>query len=143
MIKGIYLAEEIVISTRNKVGILADVSMITANNGINIDAVLGYEAGLTAKLLLITSANLLITNELKKLRYKIIKETEVLVVDLTNKPGALKVVAMELKTSGIDIQYVYVTSCSCGGSSRMVLQTSDNERAMSLLGRYAETKKET
>lgn len=140
MIKGIYLGEEIVISTRNKVGILADVSLITANHGINIEAVLGYEAGPTAKLLLITNANLLITNELKKKKYRLIKETEVIVVDLTNKPGALKVVAMELKKNKIDIKYVYVTSCSGGASSKMVLQTSDNEKTMSLLTRYLEHK---
>lgn len=136
MIKGVYIGEEIVISTRNKVGILADVAMITASNGINIEAVLGYETGATAKLLLITSANLLITNELKKKRYKLIKETEVVMVDLRNKPGALKVVATELKNGNIDIKYLYVTSCAGGDSSKMVLQTSDNERAMSLLTRF-------
>ena len=138
MIKNGMLGEEITITTRNKVGILADVAMMLANKGINIEAVLGYEVGITGKLLLITSANIIIINELRKKRYKLVKEREVILVDLENKPGALKVVATEMKENKIDIKYAYVTPCTCAnkGSSRMVLQTSDNERAMVLLSKY-------
>lgn len=138
MIKNVTLGEEITITTRNKVGILADVAMALAAKGINIDAVLGYEVGLTGKLFLVTSANIVIINELKKKKYKMVKEREVILVDIDNKPGALKVVATELKENNIDIKYVYITPCTCAvkGSSRMVLQTSDNEKAMALLNKY-------
>jgi hypothetical protein len=138
MIKNIMIGEEITITTRNKVGILADVAMLLANKGINIDAILGYEAGITGKVFLITNANIVIINELKKKKYKMVKETEVLLVDLENKPGALKVVATEMKENGIDIKYTYITPCTCAtkGSSRMILQTSDNEKAMALLSKY-------
>ena len=91
MIKNITLGEEITITTKNKVGILADVSKMLANKGINIEAALGYEVGPIAKLLVITNANLVIVNELKKMKYKSVKETEVLLVDIENKPGALKI----------------------------------------------------
>lgn len=138
MIKNITLGEEITITTKNKVGILADVSMMLSSKGINIEAVLGYEMGPIAKLLIVTNGNLMIVNELRKNRYKSVKETEVLLVDLENKPGALKVVATEMKENKIDIKYVYLTPCTCAvkGSSRMVLQTSDNEKAMALLNKY-------
>lgn len=138
MIKNVMLGEEVTITTRNKVGILADVAMMLANKGINVDAVLGYEVGITGKVFLVTSANLVIINELKKKKYRMVKETEVVLVDLENKPGALKVVATEMKENNIDIRYAYVTPCTCPGkgSSRMVLQTSDNERAMALLNKY-------
>ncbi|MFA5142931.1 MAG: hypothetical protein WC522_02015 [Candidatus Omnitrophota bacterium] len=137
MIRSVTIGEEIVVTTRNKIGILADTSVIMANHGVNIESLLGYESGLTAKLLFMTSGNLRVLNELRKKKYKSIKETEVVVVELNNKPGALKVVAMELKNNKIDVKHVYVTSSSQGGdSSRMVLQTSDNEKAMSLLSRF-------
>jgi hypothetical protein len=141
MIKNIALGEEITITTKNKVGILADVSKLLANKGINIEAALGYEVGPIAKLLLVTNANLVIADELKKLRYRSVKETEVLLVDLDNKPGALKVVATEMKENKIDIKYAYLTPCTCTtrGSSRMVLQTSDNEKAMAVLSKYIGT----
>jgi len=138
MIKNITLGEEITITTKNKVGILADVSKMLANKGINIEAALGYKIGPVAKLLLVTNANLVIVNELKKMKYKSVKESEVLLVDIDNKPGALKVVSTEMKENKIDIKYGYLTPCTCAtkGSSRMVLQTSDNERAMAVLSKY-------
>ena len=138
MLKNVMLGEEITITTMNKVGILADVAMMLANKGVNIESALGYEIGPTAKLLLVTNANLVIVNELKKKKYKSVKETEVVLVDLENKPGALKVVAMEMKENDIDIKYMYLTPCTCAtkGSSRMVLQTSDNEKAMAVLSKY-------
>ena len=138
MIKNITLGEEITITTKNKVGILADVSKMLSLKGINIEAVLGYEVGPTAKLLLVTNANLVIVNELKRMKYKLVKETEVLLVDIDNKPGALKVVCTEMKESKIDIRHLYLTPCTCAtkGSSRMVLQTSDNEKAMAVLSKY-------
>ena len=138
MIKSVTIGEEIVVTTRNKVGILADTAVIMANDGVNIDALLGYEVGQTAKLLFITDGNLRILNELKKKKYKTIKETEVIVVELDNKPGSLKVVATELKNSKIDIKHVYITTPYRGESSRLILQTSDNEKAMSLLSRFVE-----
>ena len=136
MIKSVTIGEEIVVTTKNKVGILADAAVMMANQGVNIDALLGYEIGRTTKLLFITSGNLRILNELKKKKYNRMEETEVVVVELSNKPGALKLVATELKNAKIDVKHVYVTSSSCGGdSSRLILQTSDNEKAISLLSK--------
>lgn len=139
MIKSVNVGEEIVVTTSNKIGILADTSIIVANHGINIDALLGYEIGRTAKLTLITSGNLSILKELRKKKYKSIKEEEVVVVELLNKPGAMKLVATELKNNKIDVKRVYVTSSAAGGdSSRVIMQTSDNEKAAALLSRYVE-----
>lgn len=141
MIKSVMLGEELAISAKNKVGLLADISRMLADRGINIESALGYESGKTAKLMIVTSANLAIVNELKKKRYKSIKESEVVIVELANKPGALKVVTTELKNAGIDIRYLYITSSSSPGEgSRMVIQTSDNEEAMALLSKYVNPK---
>ena len=134
MIKNVILGEEIVISTKNKVGLLADISTMLSNHGINVESALGYQAGGNAKLMLVTSANITIVDELrKKKKYASVKETEVVLVDIENKPGALKVVTTQLREAKIDIKYLYVTSCSPGTSSKMVIQTSDNEAAMAAL----------
>lgn len=139
MIKSVTLGEEVIITTKNKVGLLADIATMLANEGVNIEAVVGYEAGKTAKLMLVTNANLKIVNELKKKKYKLVKEIEVVMVELENKPGALKVVTTELRKKKIDIKHLYVTSSAMGGgSSRMVLVTSDNEKAMAALIEFNE-----
>jgi len=139
MIKSVTLGEELVISADNKVGLLAEIASMLASRGINIESALGYESGKTAKLMLVTSANLAIVSELKKMKYGSVEETEVVMVELEDKPGAMKVVTTELKKAGIDIKYLYVTSPSVRqGSSRMVISTSDNEAAMALLVKYTE-----
>ena len=139
MIKSVSLGEEIVIVTKNKVGLLADIAVMLANQGVNIEAASGYETGDTATLRLVTNANLGIVAELRAKKYKTVKETEVVLVGLSNKPGALKVVTTELGNNNIDINCLYVTSSpKCSESSRMVLSTSDNEKAMALLANFIE-----
>jgi len=85
----------------------------------------------------VTNANLVVVGELKKKKYKFVKEAEVVMVELEDKPGALKVVTTELKKAKIDIKYLYVTTMPGATSlSRMVMQTSDNEKTMALLSKY-------
>ena len=136
MIKRVTLGEELVITVKNKIGIMAEISEMLANRGINIESALGYESGKTAKLMLVTTANIAILSDLKR-KYKSVKETEVVMVELEDKPGAMKVVTTELKKAKIDIAYLYLTSpANPRGSSRMVIQTSDNEKAMALLSKF-------
>ncbi|MBN1526789.1 MAG: ACT domain-containing protein [Candidatus Omnitrophica bacterium] len=137
MIKGVALGEEIIVTTKNKVGLLAEISTMLANEGVNIHSVVAYEIEDVAKLMLVTNANIKIIDELRKKKYMSVEEIEVVVVDLENKRGALKVVTTELAKAKIDIKHIYVTSSSVKeGSSKMVLWTSDNEAAMEVLSQY-------
>jgi len=136
MIKNVSLGEEIIITAGNKVGLLADIAMTLAAQGINIESVVGYEVDDMAKLMLVTNANIRIIDMLKKKKYASVKEVEVVLVNLENKPGALKVVTTELANNKIDIRHIYVTSPSDGTSSKMILQTSDNEATMEVLQKY-------
>lgn len=139
MIKNVSLGEEIIVTAKNKVGLLADIATMLANQGVNVEAASGYEIGDTARLRLVTNANLGIVAELREKKYKAVKEAEVVLVEISNKPGVLKVVTTELGKNKIDIKCLYVTSSSAGSSSsRMVLSTSDNEKAMALLANFIE-----
>ena len=140
MIKGIALGEELAISTKNKVGLLADMADMLAKHRINIEAVCAYETGKTAIVLLITSANLLIAGELRKKKYKSLKENEVIIVDLENKPGAVRTITKKLSSGKIDIKHLYVTSSFDSVSSRLIMRTSDNEAAIAALSKFVEPK---
>ena len=50
--------------------------------------------------------------------------------DEAKKGGALKVLTAKLAAEAIDIKYIYGTTCSCGGPAKVVLSTSDNEKAL-------------
>lgn len=130
MVKKAQLGKEIVVSVVNKIGILADMSKILADHGINIEGVAGYATNGEAKIMLVTDDNLRASDALKKQNYKSVKENEIVIVELENKPGALKNVTMKLAAKNIDIKYIYGTTCSCAGPAKIVLSTSDNEKAL-------------
>lgn len=130
MIKGAQLGKEIAVTVVNKIGVLADMSKILADHGINIEAVAGYVADNEATILLITDDNLRAKDALQKKGYKSIKENEVVILDLENKPGVLKEITSKLAAKEIDIKYIYGTVCAAGCPSRIVFSTTDNEKAL-------------
>jgi hypothetical protein len=133
MIKDIQLGKEIVVTSENKVGILANISKILADHDINIEGVAGYAAGNEAKIMVVTDDTLRATDALKKAGFKSIKENEVIMVDLVNKPGAMKNITAKLAADNIDIKYTYGTICSSGCPAKIILSTSANEKAFVLL----------
>ena len=60
-------------------------------------------------------------------------ETEVLCVELDNKPGALAAVAEKLAKDHINIAYAYCTAGARGGRTTGVLKVADVKKAMRLL----------
>jgi hypothetical protein len=105
-------------------------SKLTSEHGLNIEAVAGYSADKEAKIMLLTDDNLRAMDALKKAGYKSIKEEEVIVMELENKAGALKYVTELLATKGIDIKYTYGTVCSANCPAKLIISTSDNEKAL-------------
>lgn len=131
MFKGAQMGKEIAVSVVNKIGVLADMSKVLADHGINIEAVVGY--GMednTAEILFVTDDNLRASDILKKRAYKSIKENEVVIVELENKPGALRHITEALAAKDIDIKYIYGSSCASSCPSKVVLSTSDNQKAL-------------
>jgi len=130
MLRSAHLGKEIVVIVANKIGILADISRIAADHGLNIEAVAGYEREGQAHIMLITNDNLRASDALKKSGYSSTKEREVVVVELENKAGAMKYVTGTLAAQGIDIKHVYGTTCTGSCPAKIVLFTSDNEKAL-------------
>jgi len=60
-------------------------------------------------------------------------ETEVLCVDLANKPGALAAVAEKLAKNHINISYAYCTAGAKGGRTTGVLKVADVKKSMKIL----------
>ena len=133
MIKDANLGKEIVVTTENKVGVLAGISRMLADHGINIEGVAGY-AGQNneAKIMLVVDDTLRAREAIEKAGYKNTKENEVVIVDLLNKPGALKGITAMMAAATIDIRYIYGTACPEGCPARIVLSTNNNERAVVL-----------
>ncbi len=130
MIRSVSLGKEIAVVVENKVGILASMSRILADHGINIEGVAGYEAGNEAKLMFVVTDTLRAKEALQKAGYNKIKENEVVIIDLENKPGALKGITAKMASENIDIRYMYGTTCSEGCPARVIVATANNEKAL-------------
>lgn len=130
MVKNAEMGKEIQVTVANKIGILANMSKVLGDHGINIEGVAGYAQGSEAKIMIVTDDELRAKEALVKAGYKSLKEKEVVVVDLINKPGALKSITAKLAEEKIDILYTYGTSCPEGCPARLILSTSDNEKAL-------------
>ncbi|MFH1414041.1 MAG: hypothetical protein ABIG56_04270 [Candidatus Omnitrophota bacterium] len=133
MIKAANLGKEIAAVASNKVGILADMSKLLAESNINIEAVAGYAQGNQAKIMLVCADNARATDALKEAGYKSIQESEVIVVELENKPGALKIITEKLVAENIDIKQIYGTTCSTNCPAKLIFTTSDNSKALAAL----------
>ena len=81
----------------------------------------------------ITDDNIAAINELTSNGYDDVRENEVIIVELQNSPGALKNISERLTQNDINIAYIYCTTCSTGCPAKIILSTSDNERAFELL----------
>jgi len=130
MIKQAQLGKEIVVTVVNKIGVLADMSKLLAESGVNIEGVAGYAVDKEAKIMLVTNDALRSVEALKKAGYNSFKENEVVVVELEDKPGALKSITARLAMEGIDIKQIYGTTCSGGCPAKLIISTTDNEKAL-------------
>lgn len=132
MIKKAKICKEIVVTVVNKIGVLADMSQIVADRGVNIAAVAGYALDNKAIIMMATDDNQRAIDALKKAGYRSIREREAVMVELENKTGALKVVTAKLAGEDIDIRQIYGTTCPDGCPARLILSTTNNDKAVVL-----------
>lgn len=135
MIKSLSVGREISVVVINEVGALAKVTSFLVNHGINVEAIAGYSnhVGDQAGLMFITDDNVSAINQLIENGYPDVKENEVIIVELENTPGALKNISERLTQKDINIAYIYCTTCVQGCPAKIILSTSDNDRAFELL----------
>jgi len=133
MVKEVKLSKEIVVTVANKIGILADISKLMAQQGINIEAVAGYAAGNEARIMLVTQDHGKAVDILKKSNYTSIKENEVIVASMKNEPGALKDITAKMASEMIDMKQIYGSACTAGCPAKIIISTTDNQKALAAL----------
>lgn len=126
------IGKELSAACENKVGMLAEVSSEIAAASINIQSISAYAIENKAFFRLITDNNQKAKGLFQAKGYEV-SEQEVLMVELPNQVGILKEVADKLKAQGIDLKYIYGTTCSCDCDCFLVLNSNDNLRAEKVL----------
>ncbi len=129
MLKDVHLGKEIFITVKNEVGVLSGIAKILADHGINVEATSGYVVGDKGMITLMTDDNLRAKEALQGGGYTS-EEKDVVVIELENKPGALKTITGKLAAEGIDIKHEYCTTCAAGCPTKIVMATDNNQKAL-------------
>ena len=131
MVIDAHQRKEISLIVANRIGILVEMADLLADHGINIEAVAGYAMDQEeAEIMLVVEDALRAVDALRKRGYTSIKEREVIMLEVENKPGALKAVAKILEQENINISHIYGTAGERICPERIVLSTNDDSRAL-------------
>ena len=118
----------IVVMANNQVGVIADITAVLANAGINLESI-DTEASSEQEAVVLTTDNsdraLYVLNQAG---YKAVGD-EVLVLRLRDEPGALAQVAENLKQAGVNIQSMHILNRH-GGYAMIALTTNDRARTL-------------
>ena len=132
--------KELVITTNDKPGMLAEVGNAIASQGINISALCAYSMEGKAIFMMLTADNKKAMNAVKSKGWKA-EESNVVTVEVKDKVGAVKEIGDKLKANNINLSYCYGTTCSCApGScspdcvSRLVLKSDSSDAIIAAIG---------
>ncbi len=116
----------------NKPGVLAQVTKVIAQAKINILAMTMTDSSEHGVLRLVGEDPDKLRKALSVLNLPT-TETEVLMVTMANRTGALAEVCQRLADSHINIGYAYCTTGAGGGKTKGVFKVADNKKAMKVL----------
>ncbi len=125
-------AKQLIIVTEDKPGMLAEVSGVLAKDKINLEAICAYGMEKKAIFEVICSDNQKAKIALSAKGWQV-KEDDVVVVGLENRPGALSMIANKLKAKNINLVYCYGSACSGSCECRFVFKAEDNDSAIAAL----------
>lgn len=120
---------EIFVVLENRPSTLGELCSHLAENDINIEAIGVFQD--TAKLYVKNVSKA--TKLLSRLNYTT-ELRDVLKVELENRPGALAEVTTKLGNKGVNIEYCYGTLSRKGDATSIILDVSDIDKALAILG---------
>lgn len=124
--------KEIVVKVTNRIGVLADLSRIVAEKGINILAASAWAQGDTGLIRLVTDDNLRAGDALRKNSYQP-QEVDVVLTEVPHKPGMMRHIAETLAKKDIDLHHLYASAIADETKCLIVFSSADNDRAVVLL----------
>lgn len=124
--------KEITIVSKDRIGLLADVSQALAEKNINIESVSVETSGRTAIIRIVTNQEKKADSVLENAGFKPVG-ADVLVVRLVDRPGELAKTTRLLADNRINIENVFLLNKE-GRESVFALRVSDYQKAKKLLG---------
>ena len=126
----------------NKPGVLSQVTRQIAAARVNILAMTMTDSSEHGVLRLVTENPERLRSALAALNLPT-TETDVLLIDLPNRPGALADVCSRLAEAHININYAYCTTGASGGRTKGIFKVADTKKAIKVLGARPDKRRES
>ena len=123
----------IMVMAKNEVGVIADISRVLADNGINIETISTESLDDKGSISLTTDDYDGALRALTDAGFKTVTDDS-LIVSLKDEPGALAKVAEKLKQGGVNIQSLHIVERR-GDYTTVAILPDDREKAEGLLDR--------
>ena len=125
--------KEVSVRVLSDIGILAQLTKIVADKGVNIRAAAAWvEDENKGVVRLVTDDNLRAVDALRAHNYAP-EEVDSIEVSMHHSPGMLSSLCEKIGSGGIGIRYFYASALVSNDTCLAVLSTDDNERALVLL----------
>ena len=121
----------IVVMAANEVGVIADISRVLADNGINIETISAEALGDKGAVTLTADDYDGALRALTDAGFKTVSD-DALILSLRDEPGALARVAESLKEGGVNIQSLHILDRR-GGLTTVAISTDDRAKAEGLV----------
>ena len=123
---------ELVIETEDRIGLVAEVSRLLGDMGINLLSIVVRRCDEHTTLRLVTSSQTHAFDALRGAGFAV-EEHDVILMELPHHPGFLSRMSEALTRKGISIEELYATVPDDGTTGLVVLRCSDNANALLLL----------
>jgi hypothetical protein len=124
--------EQISIFIENKSGRLAEITRILGDAGVNIRALSLADTSDFGILRLIVNEAQLAKDVLKTKGFTV-SMTEVVAVEIPDKPGGLSSILQVLDGQQINVEYMYAFVERCGGNAVIIFRFDETDKAISVL----------
>ena len=127
--------DRIIVMAKSEVGVIADITAVLADAGVNILTINTENTGETGLVIIITDDNDAALGALTAAGFRAVID-DVLVIRLRDEPGALAKVAEKFKNAGVNIQSLHILDRH-GDYTTVALAADDREAAEALVGQEA------
>ena len=127
--------DRLIVMAKNEVGVLADITAVLADAGVNILTINTEDTGETGLVIMTTEDNDAALRALTMSGFRTVID-DVLVIRLKDEPGALAKIAEKFKSAGVNIQSLHILDRH-GDYATVALSADDRELAEKLVGQEA------
>jgi hypothetical protein len=128
------LNKQLVITVNNDIGTLAEVTDLISSSGINLIAICAYGVDNKGIIMFVSADNKKAQRLLKAKKYDV-REEEVILLTIDNKPGSLQFVTEKIAEAGIDLTLIYGSVDKKATKTRLVVITEDNRSVLMMINR--------